>query len=123
MALDLIRVRQKLLARPEELLAEDRLSAADRSPVALDQDSVGRLSRIDAMQAQAMALWPKSAGDNAADHLSSTIGDAPKMITGSCEQVASDTCSRYWPHRKLSPPAQSDPPPSMAATNLRSRRP
>lgn len=56
MALDLTRFRQKLLARREELLAEDRLSAADRAPVALDQDSVGRLSRIDAMQVQAMAL-------------------------------------------------------------------
>lgn len=56
MALDLARFRQKLLARREELLAEDRLSAADRAPVALDQDSVGRLSRIDAMQVQAMAL-------------------------------------------------------------------
>lgn len=56
MALDLTRVRQKLLARREELLAENRLSAAARAPVALDQDSVGRLSRIDAIQVQAMAL-------------------------------------------------------------------
>ena len=32
------------------------MSAADRAPVTLDQDSVGRLSRIDAMQVQAMAL-------------------------------------------------------------------
>ena len=32
------------------------MSASDRAPVALDQDSVGRLSRIDAMQVQAMAL-------------------------------------------------------------------
>ena len=31
-------------------------SAADRAPVELDQQSVGRLSRIDAMQVQAMAL-------------------------------------------------------------------
>lgn len=56
MALDLARIRKKLLARREEVLAEGRLSAADRAPVALDQDSVGRLSRIDAMQVQAMAL-------------------------------------------------------------------
>lgn len=45
-----------LLARREELLAEDRMSATDRAPVTLEQDSVGRLSRIDAMQVQAMAL-------------------------------------------------------------------
>jgi DnaK suppressor protein len=48
--------RQGLLARRAELEEEERLSEADRAPVALDQDSVGRLSRIDAMQVQAMAL-------------------------------------------------------------------
>lgn len=32
------------------------MSEADRAPVVLEQDSVGRLSRIDAMQVQAMAL-------------------------------------------------------------------
>ncbi|MCF8709764.1 TraR/DksA family transcriptional regulator [Rhizorhapis sp. SPR117] len=56
MALDLARFREKLLARREALLAEDRMSQAVRAPVTLDQDSVGRLSRIDAMQVQAMAL-------------------------------------------------------------------
>lgn len=56
MALDLAYFRQKLLLRREELLAEDRLSAEGRAPVTLEQDSVGRLSRIDAVQVQAMAL-------------------------------------------------------------------
>lgn len=56
MPADLAKFRGKLLARREELLAEDRNSAEDRAPVTLDQDSVGRLSRIDAMQVQAMAL-------------------------------------------------------------------
>jgi DnaK suppressor protein len=46
----------KLLERRQALLEEERLSEADRAPVALDQESVGRLSRIDAMQVQAMAL-------------------------------------------------------------------
>src|SRR3990170_4426225 len=48
--------RQRLLRRREELDEEDRISAVDRAPVTLDQNSVGRLSRIDAMQVQAMAL-------------------------------------------------------------------
>lgn len=56
MALDLERFRASLLTAREALIAEDRLSAADRAPVTLDQESVGRLSRIDAMQVQAMAL-------------------------------------------------------------------
>lgn len=56
MALDLNLFRQKLIDRREELRHEEELAAADRAPVALDQESVGRLSRIDAMQVQAMAL-------------------------------------------------------------------
>lgn len=54
--MDKTTARERLLARRAELEEEDRLSAADRAPVTLDQDSVGRLSRIDAMQMQAMAL-------------------------------------------------------------------
>lgn len=42
--------RERLLRRRAELQEEDEMSAADRQPVKLDQDSVGRLSRIDAMQ-------------------------------------------------------------------------
>ncbi len=39
-----------------ELAAEDETAGTSTAPVTLDQDSVGRLSRIDAMQVQAMAL-------------------------------------------------------------------
>ena len=48
--------RTKLLTRRAELAEEDRLSAEARGPVTLQQDSVGRLSRMDAMQQQQMAL-------------------------------------------------------------------
>lgn len=48
--------RDRLLARRAELEEEDRISAESRAPVTLEQDSVGRLSRMDAMQVQAMAL-------------------------------------------------------------------
>lgn len=47
---------QALEARLVELKEQDRLSEEARAPVTLQQDSVGRLSRIDAMQVQAMAL-------------------------------------------------------------------
>lgn len=40
----------------QALVEEDQLAEADRAPVTLDQESVGRLSRIDAMQMQAMAV-------------------------------------------------------------------
>ena len=45
-----------LKTRLTQLDEEDRMSAEGRAPVTLEQDSVGRLSRIDAMQQQAMAL-------------------------------------------------------------------
>ena len=48
--------RARLLTRLAQLDEEERMSGADRAPVSLDQESVGRLSRVDAMHVQAMAL-------------------------------------------------------------------
>jgi DnaK suppressor protein len=57
MPIDRSTLRAKLEALKAELeAAPDAVGAADRAPVELDQTSVGRLSRIDAMQVQAMAL-------------------------------------------------------------------
>ncbi len=47
--------RTALEARLTELDRLDAISAEGRAPVTLQQDSVGRLSRMDAMQQQAMA--------------------------------------------------------------------
>ncbi len=47
--------RTALAERLAELDRLDVLSAEGRAPVTLQQDSVGRLSRMDAMQQQAMA--------------------------------------------------------------------
>jgi len=47
--------RKRLEALRDELLDLSRISADDRGAVELDQQSVGRLSRMDAMQRQAMA--------------------------------------------------------------------
>ena len=47
--------RKKLIARREALDAQDAANADSRDTVELQQDSVGRLSRMDAMQQQAMA--------------------------------------------------------------------
>ncbi|GMG82321.1 hypothetical protein LNKW23_15340 [Paralimibaculum aggregatum] len=51
----LARFRALLVAEAAELEAAERDTEADRAPVELDQQSVGRLSRMDAMQVQAMA--------------------------------------------------------------------
>jgi len=46
---------RRLLERQAELKALDAQAASWRGPVELDQQSVGRLSRMDAMQQQEMA--------------------------------------------------------------------
>ncbi len=52
---ELAAFRDRLEAERAEILAQNDAAGADRAPVALDQQSVGRLSRMDAMQVQAMA--------------------------------------------------------------------
>ncbi|MFH2098606.1 MAG: TraR/DksA family transcriptional regulator, partial [Pseudomonadota bacterium] len=48
--------QQRLEALQWELLAAKDAAQDSTKPVALDQASVGRLSRMDAMQSQAMAI-------------------------------------------------------------------
>jgi len=48
--------RQQLLELKLELQAQEQALGKDSGPVELDQARVGRLSRIDAMQGQQMAL-------------------------------------------------------------------
>lgn len=50
-----IKFRERLDQEAADLRAAEGATEADRAPVELDQQSVGRLSRMDAMQQQAMA--------------------------------------------------------------------
>ncbi len=56
MAADTVDFARRLTARLAELDELSKLGAEGRAVVTLDQQSVGRLSRMDAMQAQSMAL-------------------------------------------------------------------
>lgn len=47
--------RRRLLELKKQLESDEAATAEDRRPVELDQACVGRLSRMDAMQQQAMA--------------------------------------------------------------------
>lgn len=47
--------RKRLLQTRAEIEQQDEATRCDRAPVELDQTSVGRLSRMDALQVQAMA--------------------------------------------------------------------
>jgi DnaK suppressor protein len=53
--IDLAALRQALIDRRTALEAEDGASEDDRAPVDLDPSTIGRHSRIDALQGQAMA--------------------------------------------------------------------
>lgn len=52
---DLESVRHALVSERDRLQGSSISTAANRTPVQLDQQSVGRLSRMDALQVQAMA--------------------------------------------------------------------
>ncbi len=72
-------LKQDLLRRLAELEAADSLSDDDRRPVELDQQSVGRLSRVDAMQRQAMSFAAQARRQHEA-----------RMITAALERITTD---------------------------------
>jgi len=53
--IDVTQVRAQLLARRDEILERETATKESRDPVELDQARMGRLSRMDALQTQAMA--------------------------------------------------------------------
>ncbi|MFN3511932.1 MAG: TraR/DksA family transcriptional regulator [Phenylobacterium sp.] len=53
--MDIEAARRRLDQARAELVEQDQITETDRAPVELDQTSVGRLSRMDAIQRQAMA--------------------------------------------------------------------
>jgi DnaK suppressor protein len=55
MSIDIDKAKARLKAKRDELLQLSQISSQARETVELDQQSVGRLSRMDAMQHQAMA--------------------------------------------------------------------
>ena len=54
--LDLPALKKKLLDEKQLLLTDEENTKEERAAVELDQTTVGRLSRMDAMQVQAMAV-------------------------------------------------------------------
>jgi DnaK suppressor protein len=74
------KMRRKLLALRDELESVAQTSAAAAQVVELDQAKVGRLSRMDALQAQAMS---QAAGRRRDAKL--------KMIAGALQRIDADT--------------------------------
>ena len=78
-ASDLQAIRQKLLARQAELQALEESARGSADTVELDQSRQGRLSRMDALQGQQMAL---EAGRRRQLQLQAIAGALQRLETG-----------------------------------------
>lgn len=85
-------LRASLVARLAGLRAISETTADNRRPVELDQTSVGRLSRMDAMQVQAMALATERRRHDEARRVEAAIRRIDEGEYGYCiscgEQIA-----------------------------------
>ena len=94
--LDLIAIR-KVLKQELAALAGMRDAAADeRKPVELDQQSVGRLSRMDAMQVQAMANAVETRRQSRATQLKAALRRLDEGEYGYCAE-----CGEEIPAKRL----------------------
>jgi DnaK suppressor protein len=55
-ASQLTQFKQQLLSQRDALMTSQQMAQSASEPVELDQSSVGRVSRVDAMQSQSMAV-------------------------------------------------------------------
>jgi DnaK suppressor protein len=89
-------IRQALLARRDELRRLDESSAADSATVELDQQKVGRLSRMDALQAQEMALATKRRREVEFGRIDAALKRLDDDVYGDCL-----TCGREIGEKRL----------------------
>jgi DnaK suppressor protein len=82
--LDMDGVRERLEALRAELLADSESSREARDTVMLDQTSVGRLSRMDALQGQAMAKAEEERRQLALKRITSTLTRIERGEYGEC---------------------------------------
>jgi DnaK suppressor protein len=83
-------LRVELVRRLEVLKEARSASADDRSVVPLDQTAVGRLSRMDAMQVQAMALASDRRREGEMARISAALERIDKGIYGACITCGDD---------------------------------
>ena len=82
--INLTQFRDKLLALRAELEAVAATGQASAEVVELDQSKVGRLSRMDAMQAQAMAQASAQRREQMLRHITAAIGRIDRDEYGDC---------------------------------------
>ncbi len=87
---DKIALRDQILARLQEIEGENALGQDAQSVVVLDQQSVGRLSRMDALQNQAMAKAQQSPRDVERRRLHQALSAMEDEEYGYCEDCGED---------------------------------
>lgn len=96
MSIDLEEFRALLLARQAELRELSDMSEQSRSAVELDQAAVGRLSRMDAMQQQAMALASERSRGHEIERIKSALVRIDDEEYGDCL-----VCGEEIPDKRL----------------------
>ena len=81
--------RARLLRLKAELIALPQTAAQDRKPVSLDQQSVGRLSRQDSLQVQAMA---KAADARRAAEIRRIDAALARVVRSAAHPMPAHTC-------------------------------
>jgi len=94
-------LRQLLIAQQEGLLANQESAKDATRPVMLDQSSVGRLSRMDAMQGQAMAVATQRRRSMQLQRIQSALARIERGDYGLCAVCEEEIALR----RLLSDPA------------------
>lgn len=81
---DAAAIRARLLEQRAALIAGSKGAADSRAPVQLDQTSVGRLSRMDAIQQQAMALATQARRTEALRRIDQALARLDAGTYGEC---------------------------------------
>ena len=89
-------IRASLTARLKALRAASETTADERRPVELDQASVGRLSRMDALQVQAMAQAAERRRSQQIERIKATFRRIDDGDFGYCI-----TCGEEIPPKRL----------------------
>lgn len=88
--MNLDKYRKLLLARKTELMDLVKSHEEDSATVELDQTMVGRLSRMDAIQGQAMAEEVKRRRDNELSRIGAALGRMDEDEYGYCLNCGDD---------------------------------
>jgi len=90
--------RIALLAERDALLAEDHATDEDRKAVTLDQQAQGRLSRMDALQRQAMAQAVARRRDGRIARIDAALKRIDANEFGFCEDCGDDIAAARLAH-------------------------